>query len=161
MLLGCIADDITGATDLALTLKRSGLRTIQVMGVPEDAEQLEAFDAVVIALKSRTNPVEEAIEWWLRGRYGVGPRGNGLLKFTDPNGQLALMMPVAPVHLDQPPGEGSDQTAPTWEPQYERRHQYIWQGENRDLQFASFDQGSGRADQSVNVSTELQGQVVW
>lgn len=66
MLLGCIADDITGATDLALTLKRSGLRTIQVMGVPEDAAQLEAFDAVVIALKSRTNPVEEAIDWSLR-----------------------------------------------------------------------------------------------
>lgn len=66
MLLGCIADDITGATDLALTLKRSGLRTIQVMGVPDDAEQLKAFDAVVIALKSRTNPVDEAIEWSLK-----------------------------------------------------------------------------------------------
>ena len=66
MLLGCIADDITGATDLALTLKRSGLRTIQVMGVPEDAEPLKAYDAVVVALKSRTNPVGEAIEWSLR-----------------------------------------------------------------------------------------------
>lgn len=66
MLLGCIADDITGATDLALTLKRSGLRTIQVMGVPDDVEALKAFDAVVIALKSRTNPVAEAIDWSLR-----------------------------------------------------------------------------------------------
>ena len=63
VLLGCIADDITGATDLALTLKRSGLRTIQVMGVPDDAAPLKAFDAVVIALKSRTNPVAEAIDW--------------------------------------------------------------------------------------------------
>ncbi|MFY0611812.1 MAG: four-carbon acid sugar kinase family protein [Hyphomicrobiaceae bacterium] len=66
MLLGCIADDITGATDLALTLKRSGLRTIQVMGVPEDAEPLKEFDAVVVALKSRTNPVAEAIDWSLK-----------------------------------------------------------------------------------------------
>lgn len=66
MLLGCIADDITGATDLALTLKRSGLRTIQVMGVPEDLEPLKAFDAVVVALKSRTNPVDEAIDWSLK-----------------------------------------------------------------------------------------------
>lgn len=66
MLLGCIADDITGATDLALTLKRSGLRTIQVMGVPEDVEALRAFDAVVVALKSRTNPVAEAIDWSLK-----------------------------------------------------------------------------------------------
>ena len=50
MLLGCIADDITGATDLALTLKRSGMRTIQVMGVPADPAPLEEFDAVVVAL---------------------------------------------------------------------------------------------------------------
>ena len=66
MLLGCIADDITGATDLALTLKRSGLRTIQVIGIPDDVASLKAFDAVVIALKSRTNPVGEAIDWSLR-----------------------------------------------------------------------------------------------
>ncbi len=65
MLLGCIADDITGATDLALTLKRSGMRTIQVMGVPADPAPLEEFDAVVVALKSRTNAPAEAIAWSL------------------------------------------------------------------------------------------------
>ena len=65
MLLGCIADDITGATDLALTLKRSGLRTIQVMGVPTDAAAIAEFDAVVVALKSRTNAPAEAISWSL------------------------------------------------------------------------------------------------
>jgi uncharacterized protein YgbK (DUF1537 family) len=65
VLLGCIADDITGATDLALTLKRSGLRTIQVMGVPADPAPLEEFDAVVVALKSRTNAPAEAIAWSL------------------------------------------------------------------------------------------------
>ena len=65
MLLGCIADDITGATDLALTLKRSGMRTIQVMGVPADPTRLEEFDAVVVALKSRTNAPVEAIAWSL------------------------------------------------------------------------------------------------
>ena len=66
MLLGCIADDITGATDLALTLKRSGMRTIQVMGVPNDPAELEPYDAVVVALKSRTNPVSEAVDWSLQ-----------------------------------------------------------------------------------------------
>lgn len=66
MLLGCIADDITGATDLALTLKRSGLRTIQVMGVPADPAPLKKFDAVVIALKSRTNSAAEAVDWSLK-----------------------------------------------------------------------------------------------
>ena len=66
MLLGCIADDLTGATDLALTLTRGGMRTVQVMGVPDDPDRYAEFDAVVIALKSRTNPVDEAIEWSLK-----------------------------------------------------------------------------------------------
>ncbi|MGF1649946.1 MAG: 3-oxo-tetronate kinase [Hyphomicrobiaceae bacterium] len=66
MLLGCIADDITGATDLALILTRSGLRTVQVMGVLDDARPYAHYDAVVVALKSRTAPVEEAVGWSLQ-----------------------------------------------------------------------------------------------
>ncbi|UPG71104.1 four-carbon acid sugar kinase family protein [Roseomonas gilardii subsp. gilardii] len=58
-LLGCIADDFTGATDLASMLVRHGMRTIQVIGVP-DAPLPEA-DAVVVALKSRTVPAPEAM----------------------------------------------------------------------------------------------------
>ena len=67
MLLGCIADDLTGATDLALMLARSGMRTVQVMGVPTDAtrQAWQGFDAVVVALKSRTNAPEEAVRWSL------------------------------------------------------------------------------------------------
>lgn len=59
LLLGCIADDFTGATDLASMLVRHGMRTIQVIGVP-DAPLPEA-DAVVVALKSRTIPAPEAV----------------------------------------------------------------------------------------------------
>ncbi|MGI9523648.1 MAG: 3-oxo-tetronate kinase [Hyphomicrobiaceae bacterium] len=66
MLLGCIADDLTGATDLALTLTRGGMRTVQIMGVPKNTDRLAEFDAVVIALKSRTNPVNEAIDWSIK-----------------------------------------------------------------------------------------------
>ncbi|MEL6297214.1 MAG: 3-oxo-tetronate kinase [Pseudomonadota bacterium] len=66
LLLGAIADDITGATDLALMLSRSGMRTIQVMGVPSDTSAFADADAVVVALKSRTNPVDEAVRWSLR-----------------------------------------------------------------------------------------------
>ncbi len=66
MLLGCIADDLTGATDLALTLTRGGMRTVQIMGVPTDIAPYSHFDAVVVALKSRTNPVDEAVDWSLR-----------------------------------------------------------------------------------------------
>ena len=59
MLLGCIADDFTGATDLASTLVRNGMRTVQVIGVP--AGPVPDADAVVVALKARTNPAREAV----------------------------------------------------------------------------------------------------
>ena len=61
MLLGCIADDLTGATDLALMLSREGLRTVQTAGVPTQPIELENVDAVVMALKSRTIPAEQAV----------------------------------------------------------------------------------------------------
>lgn len=59
-LLGCIADDFTGGTDLAGMLVKSGMRTVQMIGVPERPVP-EDVDAVAVALKSRTNPVAEAI----------------------------------------------------------------------------------------------------
>jgi uncharacterized protein YgbK (DUF1537 family) len=59
-LLGAIADDFTGATDLANNLVRAGLRTVQAIGVPKTGVAIDA-DAVVIALKSRTIPPAEAV----------------------------------------------------------------------------------------------------
>jgi uncharacterized protein YgbK (DUF1537 family) len=62
MLLGAIADDFTGATDLCSMLVRGGMRTVQLIGVPgTDMPEIEA-DAVVVALKSRTAPVRQAVE---------------------------------------------------------------------------------------------------
>jgi len=72
MLLGCIADDFTGATDLASMLVRAGMRTVQTIGVPADARLAAGADAVVVALKSRTIPAAEAVSQalaalaWLR-----------------------------------------------------------------------------------------------
>src|SRR5262245_251970 len=60
MLLGCIADDFTGATDLANMLVRGGMRAIQAIGVPTEPCGQEV-DAVVIALKSRTIDPAEAV----------------------------------------------------------------------------------------------------
>ncbi|RTZ47839.1 four-carbon acid sugar kinase family protein [Candidimonas sp. SYP-B2681] len=62
-LLGCIADDFTGATDLAGMLQQAGMRTIQIIGVPTSplSAGLDA-DAIVIALKTRTAPVQQAID---------------------------------------------------------------------------------------------------
>jgi uncharacterized protein YgbK (DUF1537 family) len=59
-ILGCIADDFTGATDLASMLVEGGMRTLQTIGVPQGPLPEEA-DAIVVALKSRSNPVAEAV----------------------------------------------------------------------------------------------------
>src|SRR5262249_48912332 len=60
MLLGAIADDFTGATDLCSMLVRGGLRTVQLIGVPDPDDAVPDADAVVVALKSRTAPVKQA-----------------------------------------------------------------------------------------------------
>ena len=71
VLLGCIADDSTGATDLANNLVRGGMRVVQTIGVPA-APLDEEVDAVVVALKSRTCAAKEAVQQslaalaWLR-----------------------------------------------------------------------------------------------
>jgi uncharacterized protein YgbK (DUF1537 family) len=73
VLLGAIADDFTGATDLCNTLVRRGMRTVQLIGVPgaADAPPPDA-DAIVVALKSRTIPAADAVAMsrdalaWLR-----------------------------------------------------------------------------------------------
>ncbi|WGS18458.1 MULTISPECIES: 3-oxo-tetronate kinase [unclassified Bradyrhizobium] len=72
--LGCIADDYTGASDLANTLTRAGLRTVQTIGVPAGDLALPEVDAVVVSLKSRSIEADLAVsrsratETWLRGR---------------------------------------------------------------------------------------------
>jgi 3-dehydrotetronate 4-kinase len=60
LILGCVADDFTGATDLANNLVRAGMRAVQTIGVPAGGASIDA-DAAVVALKSRTAPVREAV----------------------------------------------------------------------------------------------------
>ena len=59
-LLGCIADDFTGATDLASMLVARGMRTVQTIGVPREPLS-DDVDAIVVALKSRTIPARDAV----------------------------------------------------------------------------------------------------
>jgi uncharacterized protein YgbK (DUF1537 family) len=74
ILLGCIADDFTGATDLASMLVRHGMATVQLIGVPENGVDPGDAQAVVVALKSRTIAAEDAVAQsvgaleWLRAR---------------------------------------------------------------------------------------------
>ena len=62
--LGCIADDVTGATDLAINLVQGGMRVVQLLGVPDTAtlQQANGFDAVVVALKTRSISKSAAIK---------------------------------------------------------------------------------------------------
>ena len=113
MLLGCIADDFTGATDLANNLVREGMRVVQAIGVPTGP--IDGVDAVVVALKSRTCPVNDAVAQslaaaaWLRAQGArqlyfkvcstfdstpqgnIGPVAEALIGFTG-----ASVVPVTP-----------------------------------------------------------------
>ena len=72
--LGCIADDFTGATDLANNLVRAGMRVVQTIGVPA-APLAAEVDAVVVALKSRTLPAADAIDQSLQALTWLQAQG--------------------------------------------------------------------------------------
>jgi uncharacterized protein YgbK (DUF1537 family) len=73
MLLGCIGDDFTGSSDLGNTLTKAGMRTVQYVGVPEGPAAADV-EAGIVALKSRSIPVDEAVRLslqaldWLRAQ---------------------------------------------------------------------------------------------
>lgn len=117
MILACIADDLTGATDLGVTLAREGLSVVQVNGAPGQLAPPRT-DAVVVALKSRTNAPAEAVAWsleslqWLRRagarrvyfkvcstfdstpRGNIGPVADALLEALE--APFALVTPAYP-----------------------------------------------------------------
>ncbi|MDQ2779081.1 MAG: four-carbon acid sugar kinase family protein [Pseudomonadota bacterium] len=82
LLLGCVADDFTGATDLANNLVRQGMRVVQSIGVPDAAMAfIEDADAVVVALKSRTAPVAQAVAESLAAAHWLQAQGAPQLYF--------------------------------------------------------------------------------
>jgi uncharacterized protein YgbK (DUF1537 family) len=78
--LGCIADDFTGATDLANNLVRAGMRAVQAIGVPTEPMEIEA-DAVVIALKTRTVASAQAVAQSLAAAQWLRDQGAGQIYF--------------------------------------------------------------------------------
>ncbi|PTE20177.1 hypothetical protein C5F48_18880 [Cereibacter changlensis JA139] len=119
MKIGVIADDFTGATDIAGFLVAGGLTTVQMIGVPEADAVVEA-EAVVISLKSRSNPAAEAVADslaaldWLRARGcgqvfqkycstfdstaqgNIGPVADALLAALD--APITVICPALPVN---------------------------------------------------------------
>jgi uncharacterized protein YgbK (DUF1537 family) len=123
LLLGCVADDVTGATDLSLMLARHGMSVVQILGQPEsglppDPDPDPGVDAVVVALKTRTAPASDAVSEslaaasWLRKndarqlyfKYcstfdstdegNIGPVGEALLDFV--GADFAVVCPSFP-----------------------------------------------------------------
>ena len=120
IVLGAIADDFTGATDLANNLVRGGMRCLQVIGVLQQEIDLQEIDAVVVALKSRSCPVEEAVadslaalDWLQKqgarqlffkycstfdstDQGNIGPVADGLLEALGAN--QTVMVPAFPIN---------------------------------------------------------------
>lgn len=110
-LLGCIADDFTGATDLANNLVRSGMRAVQTIGIP-DGPLDRAADAVIVALKSRTIAATDAVTQSLSALRWLRAQGVQQVYFkycstfdSTPEGNIG---PVIDALLDdlQGPGQG-------------------------------------------------------
>jgi uncharacterized protein YgbK (DUF1537 family) len=74
-LLGCIADDFTGATDLGSLLVRGQMRCVQWLGIPSQLPATQEVDAIVVSLKSRSAPPEEAIRDSLDALYALQRAG--------------------------------------------------------------------------------------
>jgi len=110
-LLGCIADDFTGATDLANMLVRGGMRTVQTIGVPDSSGPIEA-DALVVALKSRTIAAADAVRQSLAALDWLRAQGCRQFVFkycsTFDSTDAGNLGPVADALLDalQPPRGG-------------------------------------------------------
>jgi uncharacterized protein YgbK (DUF1537 family) len=109
LLLGAIADDFTGATDLANTLVRGGMRCVQTIGVPEGRLDAEA-DAVVVALKSRTIAAADAVAQSLQALRWLQSQGAEQIYFkycstfdSTPQGNIG---PVTDALLDALHGAG-------------------------------------------------------
>ena len=80
IVLGCIADDFTGATDLANNLVRAGMRVVLSVDVPAPEQEIDA-DAVVVALKSRTVPAADAVKLSLDACRWLRKQGAGQIYF--------------------------------------------------------------------------------
>jgi len=120
ILLGAVADDMTGATDLCNTLVAGGMRTVQMIGVPEAGDAVPDADAIVVALKSRnTQPVRavrnslEAQDWLKAAdakqflfkycstfdstaRGNIGPVADGMLERA--KGDITIACPAFPTN---------------------------------------------------------------
>src|ERR1700680_2633620 len=104
VLLGAVADDFTGATDLCNTLVRRGMKTVQLIDVPAPGSAVPDAEAVVIALKSRTIPAADGVRLSLGALAWLRPAGARQILFkycsTFDSTEEGNIGPVAEALLD-------------------------------------------------------------
>ncbi len=105
MLIGVVADDLTGATDVALMLQRAGMSVVQTIGAPVSAAALPEADAVVVSLKSRTCAPDEAVAQSLASAKALKERGARQILFkycsTFDSTDAGNIGPVAEALMDE------------------------------------------------------------
>ena len=88
-------------------------------------------------LVEKSHLLFEGLHWWLRGRYGMGPDGYGLLKsplaMQSPATLFPLFMPIETPSPADPFGGTSAAEAAVPQPRFDRRHHYNWMYEYRQL----------------------------
>lgn len=103
-MLGCIADDYTGGTDVAAALRRGGLTVVLLFGLPDGSTSIPACDAAVIALKTRSIPADQAIAQTIRAQRWLAEQGVGQFYFkycsTFDSTDAGNIGPVADALLD-------------------------------------------------------------
>lgn len=94
-----------------------------------------ALQSVGKGVAKKSQLLYAGLHWWLRGRYGAGPDGGGLLKsqlaMQSPEAQFALYMPA---QTPKPTDPSQESKSHGQVPQFDRRHHYIWALENRRIQ---------------------------
>lgn len=104
ILLGAVGDDLTGSTDLALMLAANGMQTVQYLGVPQSEIKTEDCQAAVVALKSRTVPIADAVAQSLAACDWLLEQGAGQIFFkycsTFDSTEQGNIGPVAEALLD-------------------------------------------------------------
>ncbi|PHM35743.1 3-oxo-tetronate kinase [Xenorhabdus innexi] len=75
--LGVIADDFTGATDIASLMVQNGWQVALLLSIPDDSTFIpHDVDAIIISLKSRSCPVDESIEQSLKACRWLRQKAN-------------------------------------------------------------------------------------
>ena len=105
-------------------------------------------------LVEQARALHQGLHWWMRGRYGRGPDGGGLLKSTEairtPAGLFGLLMPVETPKVTDP-----EMTSMSSIPEFRRRHHYHWMFETRRIQTV----GLGRKVEKTRVVNAEQTEI--